>query len=160
MPTIEELLALDILTLRAHTERAGDELNVDRHRAGLVKSLAVSQVCAVRREGVLVAYAMLQPESPSCWFVTGFNTHPLHRTASVLFELLASFAGMVHKLGIAELRSNVYKTNELSMAFHRRLGFKVTKENAKGVEFFASVADVLASSSIARTLGRLTDPMT
>jgi hypothetical protein len=38
------------------------------------------------------------------------------------------------------LRSNVYKTNRLSMAFHQKLGFKLTRENAKGVEFTAELA--------------------
>lgn len=154
MPTIEEFLALDMLTLREHTERAGDELNEERHRASLEKSLEVSQICAVRRGGALVAYAMLQPESPTCWFVTGLNTHPLHRTSVVMLELFAGLAALVQRLSIIEIRSNVYKTNHLSMSFHTRLGFRITRENAKGVEFFASVADVMASPLVAWTINR------
>ena len=155
-PTIEEFLALDLLNLREHTERAGDELNAERHRASIEKSLEVSAHCFVRRNGTLVAYAMLQPESSGRWFVTGFNTHPLHRTSPVLRELFSGFAALVQRFGIAELRSNVYKTNRLSMAFHRRLGFRITRENAKGVEFSASVAELAANRSIERatTSGR------
>jgi hypothetical protein len=156
MTLIEELLALDLLTLRDHTERAGDELNAAQHLACLERSLAVSQQCIVRREGRLVAYALLQPESPSCWFVTGFGTHPVHRNAAVLRELFLAFAQLVQRLGIRELRSNVYKTNRLSMSFHRRLGFRVTRENDKGVEFFASVADLKASGALLRAHHRLT----
>ena len=154
MPTIEEFLALDMLTLREHTERAGDELNEERHRASLEKSLKISQICTVRRDGALVAYAMLQPESPTCWFVTGFNTHPLHRTSAVMLELFAGFGALVQRLNIIEIRSNVYKTNHLSMSFHRRLGFRITRENAKGVEFFASVTDVVASPPVERIVNR------
>lgn len=157
MHTVEELLALDLLTLREHTERAGDKLDAEVHAAELRRSLQISQVCTVRREGELVAYAMLspQPESPGGWFVRAFNTHPLHRTSAVMLELFQAFAELVKRLGITELRSHVYKTNRLSMAFHRKLGFRITKENAKGVEFFASVAELAASPAIGRTAKRL-----
>ena len=150
-PTVEEFLALDLLTLREHTERAGDKLNAEKHRASIEKSLEGSELCFVRRSGALVAYAMLQPDSPTCWFVTGFNTHPMHRTSPVLRELFSAFAALVRRLGITELRSNVYKTNRLSMSFHKRLGFRITRENAKGVEFFASVEELAANPSIERT---------
>jgi L-amino acid N-acyltransferase YncA len=157
MPTIEELLALDLLTLREHTERAGDKLDPELHATQLRHSLQISQVCAVRREGELVAYAMLSPESesPGGWFVRAFSTHPLHRTSAVMLELFQAFAELVERLGITELRSHVYKTNRLSMAFHRKLGFRITKENAKGVEFSASVGELAANPSIERTAKRL-----
>ena len=146
-PTIEEIVTLDLLTLREHTELAGDELNVEKHRASVARSLNGSEFCAVRRNGSVVAYAMLQPESSTGWFVTGFNTHPLHRTASVLRELFFAFGGLVQRLAINELRSNVYKTNRLSLSFHRKLGFRATRENDKGVEFFASVAELASNPS-------------
>src|SRR5688500_6102881 len=101
MPTVEELLALDMLTLGEHTDRAGDKLDAEMHAAQLRQSLRVSQVCAVRRQGELVAYAMLTPESDSAggWFVRAFNTHPLHRTSTVMLELLQAFAELVKALG-------------------------------------------------------------
>jgi hypothetical protein len=80
LPSVEELLALDALTLREHTERAGDAFDVEEHRVQLRKSLEVNEVCSVRREGKLVAYATLRPESGACWLVGAFGTHPLHRT--------------------------------------------------------------------------------
>lgn len=155
MPTIQELLALDLLTLREHTERAGDKLDPELHATQLRQSLQISEVCVVRREGELVAYAMLSPESSGCWFVRAFNTHPHHRTSAVMLELFQAFASLVKRVGIAELRSHVYKTNRLSMAFHHKLGFRITKENEKGVEFFASVAEMAANPSIERTSKRL-----
>jgi hypothetical protein len=39
----------------------------------------------------------------------------------------------------------------VSMAFHRRRGFRVTKENGKGVEFFAAIEELAADPSIERT---------
>jgi L-amino acid N-acyltransferase YncA len=150
MPQVDEILALDLLTLRAHTELAGDVFDPHKQRIAIEKSLAVSEVVAVRREGALVAYAMLQPREAGCWFVTGFNTHPSHRTAPVFRDLFAQLADVVHRRAITSLRSNVYKTNHRSMAFHRRLGFKVTRENAKGVEFSASLEELTVNQSISR----------
>lgn len=157
MPTIEELLALDLLTLREHTELAGDTIDAESHAIQLRHALQISQLCAVRREGQLVAYAMLSPESgvSGSWFVRAFSTHPLHRTSAVMLELMQAFAELVKRLGITELRSHVYKTNLLSMVFHRKLGFRVTKENTKGVEFFALVEDLATNPAIERTARKL-----
>lgn len=150
MPTVEELLALDLLTLREHTELAGDRVDPEQHAANLRESLRFSRTCAVRRNDLLVAYAMLNQVSGSSWFVRGFNTHPEHRSAPVLRELLEQVSELARRESITELRSHVYKTNRLSMAFHRRLGFRVTKENAKGVEFFAMVEDLASNPAIER----------
>jgi hypothetical protein len=154
MPTIAEILALDQLTLREHTERAGDVLDIEYQREILRKALPVSRVCSVRRNGGLVAYAMMHPESRGGWFVTAFNTHPLHRNAPVLQELFFKFAALAHELDITQLKSHVYKTNLLSMSFHQRLGFRVAKENAKAVEFVATPAELRANRVLNRSFKR------
>jgi L-amino acid N-acyltransferase YncA len=154
MPTVEELLSLDLLTLREHTERAGDRIDAETQALRIRESLDISRICSVRRDGTLVAYAMLNQVSGSSWFVRAFNTHPHHRSAPVLKELLHQLGALARREGISELRSHVYKTNLLSMAFHRRLGFRVTKENEKGVEFFATVAELASIPSIERTNGK------
>jgi ribosomal protein S18 acetylase RimI-like enzyme len=144
MPQIDEILALDLLTLREHTERAGDVLDPERLRQSIETSLPLSEIAVVRRHGTLIAYAMLQPQEGGRWFVTGFNTHPSHRSAPVFRSLFGQLMEVASRRGITSLRSNVYKTNRLSMAFHTRLGFEVTKENARGVEFTATVEKLLA----------------
>jgi GNAT superfamily N-acetyltransferase len=151
MPTIEEIVALDLLTLREHTELAGDRIDPQVHAAQVRESLNLSRVCEVRRAGELVAYAMLNPLSGSAWFVRGFNTHPAHRTAPVMKELFGRVAELVAEAGISELRSHVYKTNRLSMAFHRRLGFRVNKENERAVEFVATVQALASNRAIERS---------
>jgi len=152
---IDEVLALDLLTLREHTELAGDVLDAQMHRQSIQASMKVSEIAAVRRNGALVAYAMLQPRENGCWFVTGFNTHPDHRSAPTFRELFEQISTIARLHAITSLKSNVYKTNRLSMAFHKRLGFKVTKENVKGVEFHATLVDLKANRSVERTdLGR------
>lgn len=155
MLNIDEVLALDQLTLLEHTERAGDVLDPKQQRERLEKALPVSRVCSVRRNGSLVAYAMMHPESNGRWFVTAFGTHPQWRSAPVLQELFSRFAALAHEVGVTELKSHVYKTNRLSISFHRRLGFRITKENAKGVEFVATMAEVSASRAIKRSFERL-----
>lgn len=141
-PTLDEILELDLLTLREHTERAGGVLDRDRHREALLLSMEVSRICSVRRADKLVAYSMLRRESETCWFATGLATHPSHRTAGVMRELLVRFAELVKREGIEALRSNVYKTNLPSMSLHIKLGFRITRENEHGVEFFAPVASL------------------
>ncbi len=143
---LDELVALDLLTLRAHTEQAGDALDEAPLRLALAKTLAVSESAVVRRDDRLLAYALLQPQpseaEPDRWFVTGFNTHPAHRSAPVLLALFGQMAALVRRHGIGSLHSHVYKTNRASVAFHRRLGFDVLQENAKAFAFAARVTDL------------------
>lgn len=148
--SVDELLAFDALTLREHTEQAGDTFNLDEHRVQLRKSLEVNEVCSVRRDGKLVAYAMLRPESGTCWFVGAFAIHPSYRIYAVIAELLAKVATLAIDRGIVELRSHVYRTNRLSVAFHRKLGFRVTRENDKGFEFFAAVHELILRPAVRR----------
>lgn len=154
MSHLDELMALDMLTLREHTELAGDVMDPGQHRGMLEQSLALSEVVRVVREGALVAYAMLQPQEDGRWFVTGFNTHPRHRDAAVFRDLFHALSSLAQRRAISSLRSNVYRTNRLSLAFHRRLGFKVTRENAKAIEFTVDVAALmLASPALRRVRG-------
>lgn len=154
-PSVDELLALDSLTLRDHTEQAGDAFDADEHRVKLQKAVDVSEICSVRREGNLVAYAMLRPDSGACWFVGAFGTHPLHRTYAVITDLLAKIATLANERGIGELRSHVYKTNRLSVAFHRKLGFRVTRENDKAFEFFTTADELAMQPAVRRAVARV-----
>lgn len=146
MPLAHDILALDLLTLADHTRAAGDRLDPDTHLAAIERSLAVSRACVVRgREGpdddALVAYALLHPqdEARHDWFVTGFGTHPAHRNAGVMRRLMGAVSAVLAEEGVRVLRSHVYRTNALSLAFHRRLGFEVTRENDKAVEFTRAI---------------------
>lgn len=59
--------------------------------------------------------------------------------------LLQQLLAIAQRRRIVRLQSHVYKTNRLSMAFHARLGFVITRENDKAVEFTARLADLTAS---------------
>lgn len=141
MPEIEELLELDLLTLREHTEQAGDVFDPEAQRLAIEHALAASEVASARRNGLLVAYAMLQPQESGRWFVTSINTHPNHRSAPIFRQLFRQLLAIVEQYGITSLQSHVYKTNQPSIAFHKRMGFQVTRENDKAIEFTVSVAD-------------------
>ncbi|MGI4984547.1 MAG: GNAT family N-acetyltransferase [Janthinobacterium lividum] len=155
MTLVHDILELDLLTLQAHTERAGDVVDADLHRARVQDMLETCTVCPVYRAGRLVAYAALVPESASCWFVRGFNTHPSHRTSAVMGELLSKLSELARQREIVELRTHVYKTNALSMAFHKKLGFHITRENEKAVEFFAVVAMIRERRAVRRAAARV-----
>lgn len=125
---VDEIVALDLLTRREHAERAGDALENAAHRRLLEQSLADCELVEVRRAEALVAYAMPRPQDAGRWFVHGFDTHPGHRNGGVFRDLFKQLAGLARRHAITALR-HVHRTNQLSMAFHRRLGFKVTREN-------------------------------
>lgn len=149
-PSVEELLAFDALTLREHTEQAGEVFDLDARRERLRRSLADCEIRSVRRDGALAAYAMLRPESAGCWFVGAFGVHPQHRGYGVLSELLAKLSVLAGERGIRELRSHVYRTNRRSIAFHRKLGFRVTRENDKAFEFLVALDSLANRAAILR----------
>ncbi|KPC54852.1 GNAT family N-acetyltransferase [Amantichitinum ursilacus] len=144
------ILALDLLTLPTHTEQAGDVFDVAQHRASLAAALASAQVVTVERNGQVVAYALLLPDTADCAFVSGFCIHPDWRNASVTQALVSGVFKLARRAGVSTLRSHVYKTNALSLAFHHRLGFTITRENAKAVEFHLPLANVLQSATLRR----------
>ncbi len=68
----------------------------------------------------------------------------------MLGELLAKLAELADARGIREFRSHVYRTNRLSIAFHRKLGFRVTRENDKGFEFVVTLDELANHAAILR----------
>lgn len=80
----------------------------------------------------------------------------LHRKYTVVSELFAKIATLAIERRIGELRSHVYKTNRVSIAFHRRLGFLVTRENDKGFEFFITLDELATKPAVRRATARAT----
>ena len=132
---MEEILALDMLTLAAHTLAAGDGFTEAGHRAALAEVLPKSEVIKTHREGRLAGYAYLWPKGGGLWHVGGFAVHPDFRNGRVLRVLLVKVEALAEARGIVELQSHVYKTNPRSLALHRRLGFTKIAENDKGFAF-------------------------
>ncbi|GAA5176356.1 hypothetical protein GCM10025771_10870 [Niveibacterium umoris] len=151
---IDEILALDLLTLKAHTEQAGDRIDAAPHRARLCEILPVSRLSPVRRDGRLVAYGMVTQHAYATWIVTAFNIHPAHRTAGVMRQMLAGMAALIESLGLDEICSHVYKANAASVRFHTALGFAINRENDKAYEFVAPVGYLLGGARADRLLRR------
>jgi len=139
---IDEILALDVLTLTDHTIASGDSFNAVEHLKALSDALEKSALFYVRRNDDLVAYCYLWQKSEGLWFIGGFTVRPQHRNSGVLIALFKQLSEYLTSTNATELQSNVYKTNHLSVAFHKKLGFSVTRENEKGFEFTAHI-DVL-----------------
>mgnify|MGYP003353811008 CR=1 FL=1 len=92
---LDELLALDTLTLRRHTEAAGDSFDPAAHRQQLAASLADSQLLLVRGvDGCLQGYALLRQQSATHWFVGMLNVHPSHRQRRVLLGLFGQLIAL------------------------------------------------------------------
>jgi L-amino acid N-acyltransferase YncA len=134
-PTLlDELLALDTLTLRQHTEAAGDSFDPAAQRQQLAASLAASQLLLVRGvDGGLQGYALLRQQSATHWFVGMLNVHPAHRHRRVLQALFRQLAALPGWSSSSILQSHVYRTNAASLQFHQKLGFTIDQQNDKAV---------------------------
>ena len=124
MRVVDGLEAVEIDDAHGHAAFCRGRI-CNRQLQFLEKLPAIRQPC---EHVEVLAYAMLRPESGTCWFVGAFAIHPSYRIYAVLAELLAKMATLAIDRGIVELRSHVYRTTRLSVAFHRKLGFRVTRE--------------------------------
>ncbi len=147
---LTQIVALDALTLRTHTEQAGDVFSLEQQRANLRSALANGHLCHVNQAQELAAYAVLRPIDAQTWFVGAFSTHPHYRNAAVLKALFCQVGQLLQRHQVQQLQSHVYKTNRLSLAFHRKLGFVVTQENAKAFAFQVATADLLKQAIFLR----------
>ncbi|WP_374354251.1 GNAT family N-acetyltransferase [Chitinimonas sp.] len=138
---IEQLAALDELTLSQHTEQAGDHFCRAQREIELAQQFDEQHhLVAIARAGKVVAYAMYRAKQLGEWFVLMLNVHPECRDASVMRELSFKSLQLFRQHTVERLVSHVYKTNRLSMNFHHRLGFAINQENDKAVEFVTELA--------------------
>lgn len=141
---LDEIVALDALTLSDHTIAATGQFDLAAHRAGLAARLAGdAELITIRRDSALVAYALygqLPGAAPGDYFVFMLNTHPAHRNAATFRQLWQASLPAFARLGVATLVSHVYRTNRLSIAMHERLGFVRRNENERGIEFVTTLS--------------------
>ncbi|MAN78131.1 GNAT family N-acetyltransferase [Pelagibacterium flavum] len=149
---LDAIVALDARVLAGHTAQAGDAFDAADHRQKVAASLETSQLICVERDGRHVAHTYFRPLAEGRWFVGAFSVDPAHRNASVLAEIGRRMAAIMEDEGIETLESHVYRTNELSLAFHEKLGFERFMENEKGFALRIERAR-LATSALGRRLG-------
>ncbi len=138
MIDFEELLAFELSVLRDYLKAGHPPLDPQKHRRALLAFFDETKHVCVRRGGGLVAYVSVRPQEAGCWFVRGLAIHPEHKNSAVVRGLLHQFRDLVAHNEISVLRSNVFKANTASVRLHKRLGFKVSRENELGYEFTLS----------------------
>ncbi len=141
-PALDEVLALDLLCLRAPD---GGPLHPETHREQLAQSLPRAEWACLRRDQALIAYFYLWPQTKTDWFVGGLAIHPDHRTAPVIAGLWTAMGSLVQGLHATTLRSHVLRTNAASLRLHHRLGFMVEQENERAIAFVGTSAELFAS---------------
>ena len=144
----DEFLQLDTLTLDEISNAAGHALDRKIYLDSLVKAKSEGNLFEVRRDNRLIAYSTLRDLENGNWFILMFVTHPEHRTRRVFLSLFSQITEHLNKNNAKRLVSNVLKNNEASIAFHKKLGFELTRENEMGYEFTLSLDNVRSSKWI------------
>lgn len=152
---LDAIVDLDMALLKDHTEAAGDPFARDSHRRALDARLHSANIIDIWRADELIAYSFIWPKQDR-WFVGGFAIRPDHRNAAIMGEMLFRLLACTKTSPQVHVESHVYKTNQLSMDFHRKLGFEIIRENEKGVAFVHRI-DVLRQHPIVQRAAKRAD---
>ncbi|AEF54387.1 GNAT family N-acetyltransferase [Marinomonas posidonica] len=140
---MDEYIELDLLTLSKLSEEAGMPIDVNKYQASLASAKEAGLLFECRKNGDLLGYFILRELAKDVWFVPMFVVHPNHRNKVVFWSLFSQLKKFITKHHVVTLISNVYRNNELSNNFHKRLGFFVTRENEHGFEYTLEINDKL-----------------
>ncbi|MEZ8274300.1 GNAT family N-acetyltransferase [Vibrio splendidus] len=132
---MEEYLELDMLTLESISKAAGFPIERDVYLASRAESIEQGLLFEYRRQDKLIGYVTLRDLGDGQWFVPMFVVHPNYRSKAAFLFLFRSIADQLKNNRSTVLVSNVLRLNELSVQFHKHLGFEVTRENHLGYEF-------------------------
>ncbi|MEZ9387500.1 GNAT family N-acetyltransferase [Vibrio lentus] len=132
---MEEYLELDMLTLEAISKEAGFPIEREVYLASRAESIEQGLLFEYRRKDQLIGYTTLRNLGDGRWFVPMFVVHPNHRSKAAFLALFRSIAEILKNNQANVLVSNVLRINELSVQFHKHLGFEITRENHLGYEF-------------------------
>ncbi|MEZ8881072.1 GNAT family N-acetyltransferase [Vibrio lentus] len=132
---MEEYLKLDMLTLEAISKEAGFPIEREVYLASRAESIEQGLLFEYRRKDQLIGYTTLRNLGDGRWFVPMFVVHPNYRSKAAFLALFRSIAETLKNNQANVLVSNVLRINELSVQFHKHLGFEMTRENHLGYEF-------------------------
>ncbi|MCX4028491.1 GNAT family N-acetyltransferase [Endozoicomonas sp. SM1973] len=132
---MREYIDLTLLTLEGISSAAGRPIDEQVYLESLEIAMNNGLLFEVRRNGILLSYATLKDIGSGTWFILIFITHPNHRTKQVFGELFSQISTHLESVKARKLVSNVLRVNRLSLAFHRKLGFTVTRKADIGFEF-------------------------
>ncbi|WP_133504490.1 GNAT family N-acetyltransferase [Marinomonas balearica] len=140
---MDEYIALDLLTLSKLSEEADRPIDVSKYRAALALAKHAGLLFECRKNSELRGYFTLRELTKGLWFVPMFVVHPNHRNKVVFWSLFSQLKTFITKHHVVTLISNVYRNNELSNNFHKKLGFLVTRENERGFEYTLEINETL-----------------
>ena len=132
---MEEYLELDMLTLEAISKEAGFPIEREVYLASRAESIKQGLLFEYRRKDQLIGYTTLRNLGDGRWFVPMFVVHPNYRNKAAFLALFRSIAETLKNNQANVLVSNVLRITELSVQFHKHLGFEITRENHLGYEF-------------------------
>ena len=138
---MQEYLQLDLLTLEQISAQAGRPIEPHVYLRTVEEAKARGHMFECRCNGRLLGYCTVKPLDPGYWFVLMFNTHPQHRSRRVFASLMAQLKKFLQQHQAHTLVSHVFKINHLSVAFHHKMGFKITRGNEHGYEFTLKLDD-------------------
>ena len=140
---MEEYLKLDMLTLEAISKEAGFPIEREVYLASRTESIEQGLLFEYRRKDQLIGYTTLRNLGDGRWFVPMFVVHPNYRSKAAFLALFRSIAETLKNNQANVLVSNVLRINELSVQFHKHLGFEITRENHLGYEFTLDLTPVV-----------------
>lgn len=132
---MEEYLELDVMTLESISKEAGFPIDRDVYLASHAQSMEQGLLVDYRRHNKLIGYTTLSDLGDGSWFVPMFVVHPDYRSKAAFLALFRGIVNILKDRDSRVLVSNVLRLNELSVQFHKRLGFEITRENHLGYEF-------------------------
>ncbi|MGI0117886.1 GNAT family N-acetyltransferase [Zooshikella sp. RANM57] len=139
---MKEYLDLTELTLNGISIEAGRPIDGKVYLDSLVNAKELGCLFDVYSNKKLLAYATLKDLGEGKWFVLMFVIHPRYRHKRVFLELFYKIIKHLISVKAKILVSNVFKVNKLSVAFHKKLGFKVTREADIGYEYTLALDDL------------------
>ncbi|MCH7314083.1 GNAT family N-acetyltransferase [Acinetobacter sp. ANC 3882] len=132
---MKEYLELTLMTLQTLSDQAAKPIDQTAYLASLMTAANQGYLFEYRNNQQLLGYFTVENMENQKWFVPILVIHPNHRTKSVFTALLEQFIQFIEARQVLTLVSHALKNNVLSVNFHKRLGFKIIRENQAAFEF-------------------------
>ena len=140
---MEEYLELTLMTLNTLSEQAGKPINRSAYLASLMQASTQGYLFEYRNHQQLLGYFTVEHMQQQRWFIPILVVHPKHRTRKVFASLLVQFIQFIEAKQATTIISHAFKSNTLSIKFHKRLGFKVIRENQIAFEFQLDITEAI-----------------
>ncbi|EPG41532.1 GNAT family N-acetyltransferase [Acinetobacter colistiniresistens] len=140
---MEEYLELTLMTLKNLSEHAGKPIDHASYLASLISASNQGYVFEYRKNQQLLGYFTVEHMEQQRWFIPILVVHPKHRTRKVFASLLSQFIQFIEAKQATTIISHAFKSNTLSIKFHKQLGFKVIRENQIAFEFQLDINEAI-----------------